>query len=332
MRLLLCCYLLFFGVTMHAQVGRTLFDELTHEAIIPVVLSLPMDSFAYDADEPEYYPASFSFTDRNGQSVDLQLKVRVRGRFRLRTCDYPPLKLNFKKGDLEDMGLERHDEFKLVTPCIKDRTGEDYLLREFLTYQIYRILTPVHFRTQLMEVVFQDKNSKRKRKSYAFLLEDEETLAERYESEICDDCFGNTEDSLVAEQARIFCLFQYMIGNTDWSFPMARNLELLVPEAGGKKIPVPYDFDFCGVVNASYASADSNYGLENKRDRIFIGHPSMDKELLATKALFREKKSEIYNLIENFAPLPKRSRKDIIGYLDEFYEALDSGIRFSQQR
>ena len=46
-------------------------------------------------EQPPWHMATLSYKDTAGSIVSLPLKARTRGIWRLRMCDFPPLRLNF---------------------------------------------------------------------------------------------------------------------------------------------------------------------------------------------------------------------------------------------
>ena len=121
-------------------------------------------------------------------------------------------------------------------------------------------------------------------------------------------------------------LFQYMIGNTDWSIPKLHNMKLMVPKNDtlAKPFAIPYDFDYCGLVDASYAVPAEGLSIETVSQRLYRGFPRSYDELQAAIAVFKEKKESIMYYINHFELCSTRCRKSMLSYLDEFYETLNN--------
>jgi len=117
-----------------------------------------------------------------------------------------------------------------------------------------------------------------------------------------------------------------MIGNTDWSVPNQHNCKVLVeintdtPELG---VIVPYDFDYSGLVNASYAIPAEGLGIESVRQRIYTGICRSEGVFLNALREFAGKKESFYSVITEFPYLDERSKKDMTRYMDEFYSLFD---------
>ena len=119
-------------------------------------------------------------------------------------------------------------------------------------------------------------------------------------------------------------LFQYMIGNTDWSIPKYHNIKLMVPKNDtlAKPYAIPYDFDYCGLVDASYAVPAEGLGIETVRERLYRGFPRSLDELQAAINVFQEKKESIMYYINHFELCSTKCRKAMVAYLDEFYKTV----------
>ncbi|MDX1943663.1 MAG: hypothetical protein SFU99_24055, partial [Saprospiraceae bacterium] len=89
---------------------------------------------------------------------------------------------------------------------------------------------------------------------------------------------------------------------------------------------VPYDFDFSGLVNASYASTDATLGIKTVRERKFLGMAQSPEELKSTIEHFQAHKKEIFDYVRKFKLLSMESRTDIIQFLESFYHCLDEGL------
>ena len=62
-----------------------------------------------------------------------------------------------------------------------------------------------------------------------------------------------------------------MIGNTDWNLDKSHNIELIRPASGGAPIPVPYDFDWSGLIAPPYARPNQMLGIGSVKQRLFRG-------------------------------------------------------------
>ena len=284
-------------------------------------------------------PARMEWVNPDGSTGTQEIQIKTRGNFRLakRNCDFPPLRLNVKKSDAEGTLFEGQDKIKMVVPCkLGQDYWEQYVLSEYLIYRTWNLLTPLSFRSRLVQATFVDESGEDDTLTrYAFLLEDDSEMAERNEGIKMDWRGGQLNPALVdAKHAILVEFFQYMIGNTDWSGAEMHNMELFRDRAG-RPYPVPFDFDFSGMVDARYAAPDHTLPIRSVRQRHFRGfcpaqlnrQPEEHQEVVD---LFMEKKEAIYDLWRNQEGLDEGRREDSLDYLDEFYEILEDPDRIQR--
>ncbi|MBK7874082.1 MAG: hypothetical protein IPJ74_27255 [Saprospiraceae bacterium] len=305
---------------------KSIFEHLSFDEVIKVEIETDIDSLLNTKRSEEELPATFSYKDEKGKKRSWNVELQVRGKFRRRVCPFPPLFVNFSKKELEAAGFNDHNDLKLVTHCVDNEVGDENVLREYLTYKLYQILSPTHYRVQLVKVKYSDDNSSTGFTRYGILMEDEDEMRGRYASKVCDDCYSTPKDSFQSACVNTHDLFQYMIGNTDWSTPMLRNMKLLQPKDSAAFMLVPYDFDFSGLVKAPYASPDGTLGIKTVRERVFLGFAESVEELQPTIKIFQEQKPNLLNCIKKFKLLPSESRQDIQEYIESFYRCLDEGL------
>ena len=319
----LCCWCSLMGFGQAEEKKQSFFDMIYSPSIQTFELAFNIDSFIINKNKDEYQPAQMTwFIDKN-QSKSWEIEVKPRGKFRLRTCVFPPVRVKMDKDELKNQGLKKHNKLKLVTHCVDGDLG-DLIFREFLAYKIYEILTDTSFRVQLVKLTYQNTRRKGKIKNYGFFIEDEEELEEKFGGKVCDDCFGKPDSVFTRHNLNTLALFQYMIGNTDWSVKMVRNLKLMQSKDEKHCYVVPYDFDFSGLVNAtSYAIPNRDYGLTTLRQRKFMGSVKSKEELANTIDHFKRNKEAILSFVDNFEHLRKSSRKDVGAYIKSFYKLIE---------
>ncbi|MCC6725801.1 MAG: hypothetical protein IT258_14925 [Saprospiraceae bacterium] len=303
---------------------QSLFSSMNQQDVIEITLVTDLDSILIKRKTEDYQAAEFSYEDQNGVVHNFQAKTKPRGKFRRMTCDFPPLKLKFSKQELEAAGLTEMNEIKLVTHCLNDKDlSRDLIFREYLTYKLYNELTPNSLRVQLAKITYRDKTNPDYRMTrYGFLIEDEEEFGWRTAGQVSEK-MGTNASALSASQEKLASVFQYMIGNTDWSIEMLRNVEVL-EKTDGRLIPVPYDFDFSGVVLAPYARPNVDVGQKRVGERVFMGNSKSAQELYATLNYFRNKKEDLFKMVEDFSLLDSSSKEEISGYLMSFYQEIET--------
>lgn len=301
--------------------GDSLFDQWAKQPMTNIELHVNFDSLEVFRKKEGSVNALVLAGEQS-----ISLEVSVRGRFRRRTCVIPPIKLQFNKDDLRAYGLNTHNDYKLVTHCTNGATGQDALLREQLAYELYNTVNPdASFRTQLLTVTYVNTVDNSTETSYAILIEDTDELRERMGLELknCDDCYG-----LLSEQvtnAEKLTLFQYMIGNSDFSTNMVRNLKMM-KGPDGVAIAVPYDFDFSGLVNATYASGFPNLGEYEVTDRTLIWEfADADPDFFAAEQYFLNLEDELMGQVADFEHMGAKSKREISKYLKAFFKEVKSG-------
>ncbi len=188
-----------------------------------------------------------------------------------------------------------------------------------VTYLIMNELTDKSFRVQLAKVTYRSPDGATE--AYAFIMENNHEMADRIGGDLLkEEPLQLT--TIDAEQYRLLTVFQYMIGNTDWNLAKSHNIKLVSTGAGEAPTPVPYDFDYSGLVNAPYAQPHPQMPIRHVRERFFQWRGANTEGLEQTLQLFREKKNAIYELVRGFEYLSRESRQDILQYLDIFYKGL----------
>jgi hypothetical protein len=117
--------------------------------------------------------------------------------------------------------------------------------------------------------------------------------------------------------------FQYLIGGTDWSLVALHNIVLVQSKENGIVTPVPYDFDWSGIVSTKYSFPDYRLPIKSVRERIYRGICRKPEEWDAVLQAFRDKKSSVYSVYDSFPALDARYTRDTRDYLDGFYEVID---------
>ncbi len=305
--------------------GQSIFDLINQQEVVEMTLTGEIDSLVNVRKTRDYSHADLSYIDELGMAHSYRIKVKPRGKFRRRVCDFPPLKIKFSKDELEAAGLSKHNDLKLVSHCMDDAEyNESLILREYLAYKLFNELSPNSLRTQLVRITYQDKHNKRNKVTqYGFLIEDVDELAERMGGLECDNCLGLKENQIITSQEKIVALFQYMIGNVDWDLSMHRNVKLIKMN-DGSHIPVPYDFDYSVFVSAPYLRPNPDVEQSNAMERIYLGHTQEADKLHGTISYFKTKKDALFDIIHNFSHLSKRERFELELYVKGFFDLLDT--------
>jgi hypothetical protein len=270
-------------------------------------------------------PATLSYTAPEGKLVSVPIKARTRGIWRLRMCDFPPLRLNFSGQTAKGTIFTKLDKPKLVSYCQNGDTYEQYVLQEYQLYRIYQLITPMSHKARLLRLAYADSaDGKVRARRYGFLLEEPDALAARLGGSVREQK-GASPGDLEPLPSALFGVFQYFIGNTDFSVAGLHNVELFFG-GQGEIVPIAYDFDFAGAVNARYATSDERLNLPNVRQRLFRGYCTDPGAYDKAFAIFNEKKPEIYALYSDSVGelMDRGTVKSTLRYFDEFYEIINN--------
>ncbi|HEY2856074.1 MAG TPA: hypothetical protein VGJ18_24755 [Gemmatimonadaceae bacterium] len=296
----------------------------TGETPVAFTLTANFDRLRHDRKEDAPWRwASLTVADSAEGNIELPLKVRTRGIWRLNQCDLPPLRLDFVKSTVKQTEFAKLDKPKLVMHCRDNDEYEQYILQEFQLYRIYNLLTQYSNRVRLARVTYADSGSgKVIARRWAFLEEEPAAVAYRVGGVLVKQKGAGPSD-LEPNADALFALFQYFIGNTDWSVNGLHNVEVIDTQLG--YVPVAYDFDFSGAVNTRYATVDPRLPIHRVRDRLYRGYCVPLESYPPAYALFNAKRDSIYALYrDSLGQLIKGDRvKETLEYFDDFYKTIN---------
>lgn len=319
-------FLMCVGFSLNAQtLSASSAGLFENDSILSITLSGDLRSLLNDrGNNPQSHPLILSYKADNGGEVSISIHAKTRGHFRrtMGDCKYPPLLLEFTKSDtLAASVFHQQRKIKLVVPC----RDEEYVLREWMVYKIYNLVTPESFRVRLVRITLNDTKRKKIADSfYGFLLEDEQQLAARNH----DIIIKKQTDPLQIEPDNFMkmAVFEYMIGNTDWSVQF-QNIKVLAQDSVAVPVAVPYDFDFSGVVNAPYAKPADELKMNSVRERRYRGYCLQDiKSFDGVIAFYNNLKPAIYKLYSTCSLLPAKYIKETLTYFDQFYKTINDPV------
>lgn len=296
---------------------------------LEVTITAPLDRIMSARSEDEEHESTLTYVNEDAENVELTVNVRVRGKFRARhdICDFAPLRLNFKKKQVKGTLFEDQDKVKLVTHC--ENSGAEHeqnVLKEYLTYQFLAKLTDLSFRTRLLRVTYIDSDGEHQtRTKYGFIIEHEDDLAERLDAHLAM-VKSATMDNLDAAQGNLFAVFSYFIGNTDFSAQLGPKEEycchnaVLLTRDPGIYLPVPYDFDLSGMVDAPYAAPNPKYDIKRVTDRLYRGLCRDIDTLPDTLRQFVDLRETFETMVDEQDGLRLREKAVMKGFIDDFYD------------
>ena len=274
------------------------------------------------------------YTNDAGETVTLDIKLRSRGKYRRKDsiCEFSPLRLNLQKSAVEDTLFHKQDKLKLVTHCVARETRyAQGVIREYLVYRMLNILTEQSFRVRLLRVTYEETEAKlRPEIEYGFLIEHKDRLGKRLDLEPVEGVGKIKTREVEQAHLAIGSVFQYMIGNTDFS-PVSSSEEQdcchnhsLFMAADGQYVSIPYDFDMTGFVNAEYARPNPRFGLRTVKARLYRGRCWHNDLMPDTLQRFRDERETFTALIETQPQLEKTIRNSLLRYMNDFYKTIDS--------
>ena len=253
-------------------------------------------------------------------NVRVPVKVRPRGNSRRANCRFPPLRLNFDKDLVSGSPFDGQDKLKLVTHCEVGREANANVMEEYFAYRLLNLLTDKSFRVRRLHITYID--GKRSSAHNAFVIEPKDALVARIGGQLATEPFP--ERQLEPHHMTITALFQYAIGNTDFSFmsgpageDCCHNSSPVVID--GRTFSVPYDFDRAGIVNVAYAAGNPELGIRDVRERRFRGFCTNDtvwNEALGTVMAARD---EVFATLDAIDGLQTKTYKKMRRYLEGFY-------------
>lgn len=282
-------------------------------------------------DKSPWRAATLEYVDSVGRTVTIPLRAKTHGIWRLKHCDFPPVRLDFSGKTTRETLFQHVNRPKLVNFCHDSDQYEQYVLAEFQLYRIYQLLTPSSHRVRLLRMTYRDSASGRQHaQRYAFLIEDPDQMAERLGGQLVRQK-GAVPSDLEAGTAAIALLFQYMIGGTDFSFYALHNTEI-VSQPGAEYLPIVYDFDFTGAVDAPYATPDPHLRISSVRERSFRGFCAHRDQFPTAAQLLRDRKEVIYALYHDEIGklMDERVVRATLHYFDDFYYAIATPGRAQQ--
>jgi hypothetical protein len=248
-----------------------------------------------------------------------------------RNCSWVPLRIEFPKDKVAGTVFEGQSTLKLGTGCEDSKEFEQITYREYLSYPLYNAITPLSFRARLARGTYVDDKSQKKLTTRAALfIENDGDVARRAGGRNVELPRVEFKDLEPQTLTRVM-LYQYAIGNTDFSIYALHNVRFVQKPEERPLYLVPYDFDLSGLVHAPYAIPDRRLGLRTVVDRMYRGPCRTTEEFEAAAAAFRGKQKEMYTLLESIPELDRSVRTEMKDYLDSFFRQIDKPESIKKQ-
>jgi hypothetical protein len=320
---LLFLFLFLFLCPLRLDGANSLFAE---QAAIEVELAGPIHHLIKNKETREERPFVLRVDDR-----ELDVHVRVRGNSRVRICKFPPLRLRFPDEQSMSSVFDGQNKLKLVTHCLNSASGDQYVLEEYIAYRIFGLISDVGYRVRLLHIRYTDSDGlldEDTPERYGFVIEPRDQLAERV-SGIPLNLDGVLLSQVNRHQAALVYVFQYLIGNTDWSFVVADNDDECCHNGDLLEIDkdiyyLPYDFDLAGIVNTRYAKPDPSLKIRNVRTRRYRGFCTETDILRAAIRHVQSLREDIFSIVGQTPGLTGRDKEKLVEYLEEYFKEAEN--------
>ncbi len=303
----------------------------TSREMVYLDLYTRMDTLLADVvGEASGHPGLLVYQDAAGNRDSFPVSLETRGNFRRnpQNCDFPPLMIRMKEKDVAGTLFEDQDRLKLVTHC---RTEQDvfmqFVLQEYLIYRWYNILTPYSYKVRMVYIrYFRLPGRELYTENYGFLIERTRDMAERNGAEAVD-FLGLAPNRMEPDMYTLLALFEFLIRNNDWSVEVLHNVKLLSRGPEYPLIPVGYDFDWAGLIEAPYRAQSTRELSEGAT--AYKGLCREKEDLYRVIDHFLSCKEEMYRVVRDFELLEMPAEQRLLERLDEFFAILESpsGVR-----
>ena len=303
------------------------------DAPIRVTIKAPMSSLA--ANRAELARPATMIVD--GVTYPITLTPRGITRLKSDVCEFPPLRVEFTGPTPKGSLFDRQKKLKLVTYCKRAESFQQKVLLEYSAYRLYNLMTPQSFRARLANIDYADEAGRPVISRVGFFIEDFGDVAKR--NGMANAHLGDRVplQQIDPTAGARFAIFEYMISNYDWSMRAApqgeeccHNGRLMVPAPGALAAPVPYDFDFSGLVEAPYAGppVELEDQVPDLRTRVYRGYCAHSTQARAIATELAPRRAEFLGLFATIPGLDARNQARASNFIQGFFADIDSGKIF----
>ena len=325
---------IFFFNSYSQESSEKISELFLNEEMISIGLRYSNKDIKKATNDSTYLKTFLRFEDKNQLWDSLEVSIRKRGNFRLQNCYYAPLKVKLKKKETNNTLFEGHKNLKMVLPCLIQKDNNDNVVKEYLAYKLYELVSPYHFKTRLVHFDYEEVRGKKIKlhKIKAFFIEDDKHVAKRIGGKVLESNLHPMNHEPLESVRNAF--FQFMIGNTDFSNAYQHNSKLIFKD--GQIIPVPYDFDMAGIVNSSYSTVsqinEQELSIEKVTQRLYRGFQRDPSLFNQVRLEFIDHKPEILGCIQKCELLFENEREYIstINFIEEFFEIMQNDQKFEK--
>jgi hypothetical protein len=300
----------------------SIFGLLQQYEPLSVSIETDIKQLKSDKDDEVWQPAVFKVLKGDSVALRLDVQVAARGNMRKRICDFPPVKIRFYATPPENDSLADINELKLVTSCQDLPENEEWVKREYLLYELFNLVTEQSFRVKRAAVRFEDpEKHNRSMESFSFFMESVKELSARLDGKSMKPKIVSTR-SLDSTSYDRMSLFEYMIGNTDWSVRARHNIKIIFLDSSNTIITVPYDFDYAGAVGTNYAAPNEVYPIQTVKERYYLGACRSATHYNKLFDFYLSKEKTLLEHCDKCTCLSQSSKNQMKRYLQQFFDVL----------
>jgi hypothetical protein len=283
-------------------------------------------------------PGTLTLAGAAPETLPVALSVRGITRRMKEICAFPPLRVDFTEKPGKDSLFRGQKSLKLVTHCQRSDRYQQYVLLEYSAYRLYQALTPESFSVRLAQVDYVGDDGQPIATRYGFFIEDVSDVAKRNGHARVRGVKSIGISQLNPVAAARFALFQDLISNLDWSMtasPPGQDCchnSRLVAEKGATTdiIPLPYDFDYSGLVDAPYAVPPAGISVANVRVHRYRGFCAHNEQAQALAADWTSRRAALLAVVDKTPQMDEGTRQKAAGYLGDFFDQISSAPKLAE--
>jgi len=258
----------------------------------------------------------------------IPVEIRARGNFRRANCYFPPLRIKIKKDVAKGTVFEGNRSLKLVLPC-KSAKDNNLVMREYVCYKMYEPVTKYIFHTRRVNIDFTDVSTKKMSHVpvAGFFIEDDDLIAKRFNAKVIETQLSPMRLQDTASVRHDF--FQFLIANTDFSTAFMHNAKVIQVTDSKVYLPLTYDFDMSGVVNAPYAQVNETLGIASVTERLYRGFCRTPQIMETVRQEYLANEGKIMGEIKRHESLfEPKELAGMTAFVKDFFDILRSPEKF----
>lgn len=332
MKNFLCFWLLVLAALPAQSQSANVTPLFQEQQALQLKLTSSIKDIKKKTNDSTYLPAQLYVRNASGAWDSIAIEVRARGIFRRKNCYFAPIRIKVKKEASKGTILEGNKSLKLVMPCENSGDKNELVMKEYTAYKMYEKISPYHFKTRLTNLTFIEQDGKKSKthELVAFLIEDDDLVAKRFNAKIMENL--NLHPLRLSDTSAIkHDLFQYMIGNLDWSTTFLHNSKIML-QPTNRYIPLAYDFDMSGYVNPPYGVPNQELGQEDIRDRIYRGFCRQEPVVQVVRQHYLTVQPDVMSALAAYEKdFPPRTYTTLKQYVEGFYAILKNDGDFKKK-